>query len=531
MTTRLLLPLLVCAGIVVSEVRGGGATAPRLTVPGTAPSRPAAPSSVRISSPAEFSRRSAPVARPVTWQTSDPPPTAATEASSPPLVPLPPPTPPSPPTVPPAASGSTTTPPISPGAVPPPGAGLATPAAPAPGGALEEIPGPERMELADFEGLALANHPTLGRAGATIRAAQGNWLQVGLYPNPFLGYNGTEIGQEGRAGQQGAYFGQLIVLGGKLRLNRAVATQEIREAQQLFGATRLRVLTDVRLRYIDVVVARRSVELTRNLVELGERGVQAAEALLKAQEVSRFDVLQARIERDQARLQLVRAENRFQAAWRGLTAAVAMPGLVPVPLEDILSQPPPEREWDTVYMQLQGLSPELGAAQARVARAAFAVERAVVQPIPDLDNQFMVQHDNATTDDIAMVQSVVVIPLWDRNQGAIRQNQAQLAAARADYRRVQLSLQSRLALAFERYANARQLVERYSRDILPNAQAEFDLAATGYRQGEFPFLTYLIAQRTYFQVNLAYVDGLRELWQSAAVIDGLLLTDGLETGN
>jgi outer membrane protein TolC len=37
----------------------------------------------------------------------------------------------------------------------------------------------------------------------------------------------------------------------------------------------------------------------------------------------------------------------------------------------------------------------------------------------------------------------------------------------------------------------------------------------------------LTAQRTYFQVNLAYLAALREAWQAAIEIDALLLSDGL----
>lgn len=388
----------------------------------------------------------------------------------------------------------------------------------------------DAMELADFEALAMANNPALARAGATVRAAQGNYVQVGLYPNPFFGYNGTQIQDHGTAGQQGVYFGQVVVLGGKLRLNRAVAAQEIRVSQQDFSAVRYKVLTDVRVRYVEVVVAQRALKLTQTLVHLGEQGVNAAEALLRAQEVSRVDVLQARIEMEQARLQFIRAQNRYNASWRELTAVVGVPEMQPSRVVDLLTQAPPERDWDTTWAQISSMSPELGAAQARVSRAALAVDRATVQPIPDLDNQFMIQHDNSTSTDIGFVQTVAVIPIWDRNQGAIRQARAQLAAARSDLRRVQLALQARLAQAFERYTNARQQVDLYSRDLLPNAQTTFELVAAGYRQGEFPFLNYLTAQRTFFQVNLAYVDALRELWSSTAVIDGLLLSDGLEAG-
>ncbi len=418
-----------------------------------------------------------------------------------------------------------------------PNAASLSPLPPLPGAQapLEIVPpGPavrgisNRMGLDELEGLALTHNPALARAGATVRSAQGNWVQVGLYPNPFVGYTGQQIGDRGTAGQQGVYFGQMLMLGGKLRLNRAIASQGVREQQQQAAMVRWKVVTDVRLRYVDAVVAQRSIDLTQKLVAVGEQGVQAAEALLKAQEVGRVDALQARIELDQGRLLLARAENRYRASWAGLAAAVGIPQLAQTELVDTLNEPPPVRDWDVSLGALFSASPELGAAQARVSQAAFTFQRARVQPIPNPDNQFMVQRDNAAHENIGMVQSTIVVPLFDRNQGAIRRAAADLAAARADYQRLQLALQSRLALAFERYANGRQQVERYSRDILPHATETLGLVAAGYRQGEFPFLNYLTAQRTYFQVNLAYVEALRELWQSTAVIDGLLLSDSLD---
>ncbi len=57
--------------------------------------------------------------------------------------------------------------------------------------------------LADLESMAMQRNPTLARSDARINAARGEWLQVGLRPNPRIGYDGGEIGNEGRSGMQG----------------------------------------------------------------------------------------------------------------------------------------------------------------------------------------------------------------------------------------------------------------------------------------------------------------------------------------
>src|SRR5690606_13600819 len=85
---------------------------------------------------------------------------------------------------------------------------------------------PTTLTLAEVESLAIAANPTLAEAAARVRAARGEQHQVGLAPNPVVGYAASEIGDEGRAGQQGMLVGQEFIRGNKLGLNRAVAGRE-----------------------------------------------------------------------------------------------------------------------------------------------------------------------------------------------------------------------------------------------------------------------------------------------------------------
>ena len=61
-------------------------------------------------------------------------------------------------------------------------------------------------------------------------------------------------------------------------------------------------------------------------------------------------------------------------------------------------------------------------------------------------------------------------------------------------------------------------------------ETSLDLVASGYRQGQFDYLTLLTAQRTYFRVNLAYLESLRQFHTSRVAIEGLLLSGGLQKG-
>jgi len=384
------------------------------------------------------------------------------------------------------------------------------------------------LSLVELEAMAERCNPTLAQAVAQVQAARGQCLQVGLYPNPVVGYVGSEIGNEGRAGQQGSFIGQEVVTAGKLHWNRAVASQGVRQAEYAWATQRFRVLTDVRRGFYDVLVAQRTVELAEQLVAVGERGVKSTEDLMKAKEVARVDVLQSRIEADSARILLEKARNRYTAAWRNLAAVVGDPALSPTPLAGRLQDGMVRFTWEETLNRLLTESPQLAGAQAGVARAEAALSRECAGRIPNVDLQAGVQYDNATRDAFASVQVGVPIPIYNRNQGNIARAQAELTAARHEVQRVRLALEQRLAAVFEQYATAHQEVEKYNHDILPNAEESLRLVSAGYRQGEFSYLVLLTAQRTYFQTHVAYLDALRDLRAATATLEGNLLSDSLQ---
>ena len=71
------------------------------------------------------------------------------------------------------------------------------------------------------------------KAEAEIRAAEGKRLQVGLYPNPRVGFSGEALrGGSYKGGEKGFFIAQPVITAGKLGLNRKIADQDIQIARQ-----------------------------------------------------------------------------------------------------------------------------------------------------------------------------------------------------------------------------------------------------------------------------------------------------------
>lgn len=386
----------------------------------------------------------------------------------------------------------------------------------------------DRVTLGELEQLALTSNPTHAQAERRVSALRGKYVQSGLYPNPVIGYSGEEMGDDGRAGLQGGFIGQEVVTAGKLRLNRAVVSHEIARAMQELEIQRRRIINDVRAAAYRVMVATRTVRLQEELSRISDADTKAAEQLFRAREVSRVDVLQARIEANATRLKLENARNDYRSAWRRLTAVIGIPDMEPAELEDRLEDQPPAMTWEGSVSRLLAHSPEMARAHAEVERARCAVSRALAGRVPNIDLEAAALYNHGPEDPVASVRFAVPLQLYDRNQGNIHEAHAELAAARKEVRRVELALQDRLSEAFRRYQNARQQVRQYRDKILPDAGEALEMVQQGYSQGEFGYLELLTTQRTYFQSQLDYVASLQTLWESRVQVEGLLLTGALD---
>ncbi|MCA9267244.1 MAG: TolC family protein, partial [Planctomycetales bacterium] len=386
---------------------------------------------------------------------------------------------------------------------------------------------PAMLALNDLEQMALANNPSLAQAAARIEAAQGTWLQVGLKPNPIFGYSGQQIGDEGAAGQHGLYLQQEFVTAGKLDLNRNAAEQAVRREEMLYTAQQQRVLTDVRRNYYEALVAQRSVDVTSRLVEVSAKGVETADSLLKAGDVPRLDLLQARVQANSARILNVNARAQLDEAWRKLESVL---GAHHLPMARLAGDPEaelPALEWDLALSRLYDESPEISAAYADLERARWQLEREIAGARQNFDIQAMGGANDATGDAFASLQFAMPIPVRNANQGAIARAQADLAAAEYNVDRLHLALRNRLAGAFRRYDAARRQYDLYHDQIVPDTQASLDIVRSGYPL-EFNYLNLVTAQTEYFQAELGRLDSLRNLRGEAALIDGLLLDNSLD---
>src|SRR5216683_2487055 len=356
------------------------------------------------------------------------------------------------------------------------------------------------ITLEELQQMALQNNPTFAQSAANIQAAEGRKKQSGLYPNPTVGYQGEQIrGGSFHGGEQGFFVQQDIVLGGKLGLNRKIFDQELKQAETEAEEQKLRVITNVRMSYIQGLAAQQTLKLRQDLSKLADDAVQTSHQLANVGQADAPDVLESEVESQQAQLAVTMAEQNQRRVWKALAAVVGNPRLPLMRLEGKLEDTPPVNA-DELVERIVNDSPAVRIAELGVKRAEAALARAKREPIPDLQLRGGMQQNgellaNGRAVGLQGFADVGVrIPLFDRNQENIATAKADAERAKREVESVKLLLRERAASVVQTYAFSQTAVDRYKNQMIPRAQKAYEMYTKKYQEMAAAYPQVLIAQ-------------------------------------
>ncbi|MFW6170828.1 MAG: TolC family protein [Planctomycetota bacterium] len=385
----------------------------------------------------------------------------------------------------------------------------------------------EQLDLQTLLDMACQCNPTLRQARAQIGATMGAAIQAGLYPNPELAYAAEQIGVEGTAGEfHGAIVRQTIVTGGKRQLSRAKHLQRVKAAEALALTQQYRVCNDIRLHFYEALAQRELLDVHQELLESAEDAALTTRELYNVGQANQTAVLRSNAKLQQARLELMTIQRRYEQAYRRLTS-VAGVMLPPRPLAGDLKGDTAVIDFETALTNLWENSPQLLAAQAKLRSDQLTIEREQVEPIPDLHLETGAGYNLEANETVALAGIAVKLPLWDRNRGTIQQARADTSRQRAEIARLKMLLRRDLADTYQQYTMSRQYVEQYQSVILPDLREAYRTLLHGYKDNRVAWPEVLDAQREYFQAQIQYVNSLGTWRKSEVLISGMLLHGGL----
>ena len=386
-------------------------------------------------------------------------------------------------------------------------------------------PGPAK-EMTLEQALALAEklHPELAVARARIEAAEGRAVQAGLYPNPELVARMEVAPIHGGTADQAEYvvgLSQRVPVGG--RLGAAVRVEELERGRLLkeLEAMRIGIRSRVHGAFAAALYMEEAARLQAAALRIAEGGVAVTRARHAAGDALPEDVARVEMEELRVRLERDRALSLREATFVALAATLGDPGLrigsVAGAIEGALEIPALES-----LLAALGQNPLVEAAEAGVAVERAREELARAQRIPDVNLDLFYRRQEASRTDAFDAGISVAIPLFDRNQGRIREARAETAAAEARVRATRNDLERQVRESHLRLARAMSHARLLKDEVLPRADTVLRGTETRYGGGDLGLAEVLAVRREHGAARLSYLESLREVMEAWAVLRAFL---------
>ncbi len=391
------------------------------------------------------------------------------------------------------------------------------------------------MHLEQFQQFALAGNPSLQQASALVRQSAGEARQAGLYPNPLAGYQGEQIrGGSYDGGEQGAFVQQTFVLGGKLGLRRDVYEQQRRADELGAKEQRYRVLSDVSQSFYSALATQQIVNVRHRLSLLALDAVITAHQLENVGQADVPDVLQAEVEAEQAQIDYATAQRTYIQMFRILAGLAGRPELPLSSLEGDLENPP-QVDGAQIIDQIVRDSPSVKRAEQEFRRAQAELKSARRESVPDVQIHAGLQQNFEPISQVPRIPvglqgfatAGITLPIFNRNQGNVAAAAAAVEQAHAEIARVQLSLRQSAQPLLQSYLSAQLEATRYKNEMIPRAERAYRLYLAKYHQMAAAYPQVLVSQRTFFQLQIGYVNALESIWKNAIVLQNYTLSAGL----
>lgn len=365
------------------------------------------------------------------------------------------------------------------------------------------------LTLADAVGLALERNPDLVASRYELTASQARIVQAGLRPNPELGVEYENFAGSGTVRSVDALettlsLSQVIELGGKRDLRRSVAEADSDLIAIEQRARQLDVLAEVTRRFIEVVTAQErvrfaqeAVQLARQTLEAITQRVEAARAPIAEQSRARIALTRATVEEQQAASELRAARQSLAALWGDAEPAFSRA------TADLFRFDSAE-SFQAFFQRLERTPDFLRfASEARLREAELRLAQA--QARPNLTLGLGVRRFEETNDTALVAGFSMALPVYDRNQGAIRE--ARVRRAQTDAQRQAALARARASLfsLYQEMTSARMRAETLRGEALPQAQTALAQTQSGYDRGRFSFLELATAQQEVLEVRAAAI--------------------------
>jgi cobalt-zinc-cadmium efflux system outer membrane protein len=387
--------------------------------------------------------------------------------------------------------------------------------------AANETPATKLVENLTLERaweMADSLQPEIAEAKAMVEAAEGRAKQAGLFPNPEAIAGAQQLALRSSAPDEKEFvagIGQTIPLGGRLAKARQAELLDREVRARGLEVKRRGIRKRVHSAFATALYQEKAWQAQQQILQNAGRAVAAATARLQAGDAVREELARVEMEAARAKVELRRAESLRQQSLVALASAI---GDATLSVKTLAGSLDATFEIPTLENLVGNLAaqPEIAMADADIRARTARVDLAKAERIPDVKVELLYHRLEASRENTLDVGFSIPLPIFDRNQGRLREARAEVAAAEARSRMTQNELAARLRESYLQLTSALASSRMLKTDVLTKADTVLKTAEARYAAGDASLTEILPVRRDWAAVQLTYLESLRDVMQAWA---------------
>ncbi len=374
------------------------------------------------------------------------------------------------------------------------------------------------MTLADVERIAMSANPEIAVAARRVAIAEAHIPAAGALDDPVAMYRGWGVPLEKpwdfNQAQNMFSLSQSLPGAGKRTLRTSIAQSDVDIAKAQLTEVRLEVQVRVHKAFDDLLLANDEMQIHKEHVGIARQAIEAARIKYTVGKVSQQDILKAQVELTALGEHMIRFDRDAGVARARLNTLMGRDADAPTSVRGqfaVLATLPNAQTLEAEALQSR---PDLLAARDAAERSHKEQTLAKRAFVPDftVSGGYMLMAPGSNFRNNYMVEGSMTLPWLNhrKNNAEIAEATARATEQDAELADLRVTAFGQIQEALVEAGGAQRLALLYHDRLLPQAEITLQSSVIAYENDKTDFLNLLDSQMTVIDVDLAWVQSVKD---------------------
>lgn len=372
-----------------------------------------------------------------------------------------------------------------------------------------------RLSVNDALGLFISQNLDVLIAKYGIEYSKGQQITAALFPNPVASIGTLSSYTQGRtlssSGQLFSQVSQLFELAGKRGYRIESAGFGTQSAEAAFEDAVRQLGFTVKDTYYRIQLAQRRLVLAEENRDRFSRILDINTIRFKKGYIAEVDLIRIRLQMVDFQSQVIQSLQEAESARGDLRQLLRLSPKTALELITELDFRRIDPDIEKLRVAALDVRPDIRAKRYTFSQRESDLKLAKAYRIPDvtIGAGYAVQgRQGPDNPGQVALNAGIPLPLFNRNQGGIRQAEVSLKSAEADLNKTVNLVENEVEVAYRNLLQSRRLVEAYVGGVLEDARSTFTIVERAYERGGATILDLLDAARTSRMIQQNYIEAL-----------------------